>query len=367
MKVLFLTNIPSPYKMDFFEILSINCDLTVLFERADTGNRDASWLKKNSVGFKSVYLSGFNIGDENALCFEVIKFILKRNYEIVILGQYSSPTTMLVIPILKALKIPYYISTDGGMVSSDSGMKKKIKTYFMSDAIGYFSPSKMSDDFLNYYGANSNIFRYPFTSVYEKDILTNVVQKEEKDQIRAELGVDEEKVVLAVGQFIPRKGFDILLQSAKELKDSNVGFYFVGGKATEEYLEFRERYKLSNVHFIGFKSKNELSYYYKMSDAFVLPTREDIWGLVINEALSYGLPVITTDKCNAGLEMIRNDYNGYIVPVEDAVAIVKYIEKIFNDNGLQQKLSYNALNTAREYTLEEMAQCYVKAIQGEVL
>lgn len=366
MKVLFLTNIPSPYKMDFFEILSISCDLTVLFERADTGNRDALWLKKESTGFTSVYLSGFDIGDENALCFDVIKFILKHNYDVVVLGQYSSPTTMLAIPLLKLLKIPYYISTDGGMISSESHIKRTIKKYFMSDAIGYFSPSKMSDDFLNCYGANSKIWRYPFTSVYEKDILTCVTPEDEKLRIRTELGIKEEKIVLAVGQFIYRKGFDILLKCAKELNHLDIGFYFVGGIATEEYLEFKEKNNLTNVHFTGFKSKTELANYYKMADVFVLPTREDIWGLVVNEALSYGLPVITTDNCNAGLEMICNDYNGYIVQVEEFKPIIDYLKKIFSDKKLQQTLSINALQTARKYTLEEMARCYVKAFQGEI-
>ena len=78
---------------------------------------------------------------------------------------------------------------------------------------------------------------------------------------------------------------------------------------------------LNNVHFIDFKNKDTLKEYYHVADVFVLPTREDIWGLVINEALAYGLPVITTDKCMAGLEMIENGKNGYIIPVNDVKKI----------------------------------------------
>lgn len=53
------------------------------------------------------------------------------------------------------------------------------------------------------------------------------------------------------------------------------------------------------------------------ADIFVHPTREDIWGLVVNEAMAKGLPVITTDRCVAGLELIKNESVGRIVPVEN--------------------------------------------------
>ena len=82
---------------------------------------------------------------------------------------------------------------------------------------------------------------------------------------------------------------------------------------------------LDNVHFIDFKNKDILKEYYYVADVFVLPTREDIWGLVINEALAYGLPVITTDKCMAGLEMIEDGKNGYIIPVN---SVKKLAEKL---------------------------------------
>lgn len=62
----------------------------------------------------------------------------------------------------------------------------------------------------------------------------------------------------------------------------------VGGEPTEDYLQMRASLGLDNVHFVGFQKKEALSRYYRAADLFVLPTREDIWGLVINEAMAYG-------------------------------------------------------------------------------
>ena len=75
-----------------------------------------------------------------------------------------------------------------------------------------------------------------------------------------------------------------------------------------------------------FMRKDQLKEYFLISDLFILPTKEDIWGLVMNEAMGYGLPVITTDKCIAGVELITDEINGYIVPIN-------YVEELSNKNN----------------------------------
>ena len=83
---------------------------------------------------------------------------------------------------------------------------------------------------------------------------------------------------------------------------------------------------LENVHFIGFKTKSELSLYYQAADCVAFPTREDIWGLITNEALAFGVPVVATDRCVSALEMIKNGKNGYIVSVGDDSALAHKIQ-----------------------------------------
>ena len=143
---------------------------------------------------------------------------------------------------------------------------------------------------------------------------------------------------------------------ATEGFDKSVGFYFVGGKPTEEYL----KYKKENVHFIGFKNKEELKEYYRVADVFVLPTREDIWGLVINEAMANGLPVITTDKCIAGLELVNNGENGYIVPVEDVSALEKAIKEVFENNF--KNMGEKSLEIINNYTIEQMVKKHLEIL-----
>ena len=68
--------------------------------------------------------------------------------------------------------------------------------------------------------------------------------------------MNEDKIVLAVGRFIHSKGFDVLLHACEKI-GNDVGIYIVGGEPTKEYLDFKNRLELKNVHFCGFKTKEE--------------------------------------------------------------------------------------------------------------
>ena len=171
----------------------------------------------------------------------------------------------------------------------------------------------------------------------------------------------EKHMVLAIGQMIHRKGFDVLLHATKDL-DPDTGIYFVGGEAKEEYITLTKELGLQSVHFLGFQKKDVLAKYYKASDVFVLPTREDIWGLVINEAMAYGLPTITTDRCVAGLELIEDGINGYVVPVEDAAALAEKIKAVLASD--LEAMGKAALEKVRPYTLENMAKTHAEIFES---
>lgn len=356
MKVLFLTNIPSPYRVDFFNELGKKCELTVLFESDSAKSRDPAWRASAFIGFNAIFMKGIKTGEAEAFCPEVVKYLSKKRFDIIVVGMYSSPTGMLAIEYMKLRGIPFILSSDGGMKKADSGIKHWIKEHFIGSASYWLSTGKTTSEYLEYYGAKSErIFCYPFTSVRNKDILSAEDINSEKDYIYRKLNIKEKKVVLSVGQFIHRKGYDMLLRKCKGM-DKDIGLYIVGGKATNEYIEIQKECNLSNVHFIDFMSKDKLAEFYKAADLFILPTREDIWGLVINEALSYGLPVITTDKCVAGIEMIREGHNGFVVPVDSDWK--KHIEDFFVNTNVD-KMRVNCLEIAKEYSIENMATVHI--------
>lgn len=222
MKVLFLTNIPSPYRVDFFNELGKYCELTVAFEGENATDRDKKWKASEVQNFKAIFLRGVRTKSDQFLCLDIFK-VIKEGFDRIIVGGYSTPTGMLAIEFMRLHRIPFWIEADGGMISQDNWIKYRIKKHFISAACGWLSSGKMTTKYFVDYGADvSRICTYPFTSL-----------------------------------------------------------------KTEEYQRIKEELELNNVYFVGFKTKDQLKQYYKAADLFVLPTREDIWGLVVNEAMAY--------------------------------------------------------------------------------
>lgn len=362
-RVLFLTNFASPYRVHFFDELGKYMDVTVLYSDRveDIKHRNAEWFEEGKGGFHPVQLTKVAAMGEENLCLDVLKW-LKKEYDAIVIGGYSSPTAILAMAYLRLRGIPFYMEVDGGLIRQERKLKHFVKKTLVSMANLWLSTGRYTTEYLVHYGAKKDcITDYPFSSLYEKDILPAMIPQTEKQALRSELGISEKHMILAIGQFIHRKGFDVLMHAAQNVHE-DMGIYIVGGEATEEYLTLREKLGLKNVHFLGFQKKECLAQFYKAADLFVLPTREDIWGLVINEAMAYGLPVITTDRCVAGMELIENGVNGYIVPVEDADALAQKINAVLGSD--MERMGRNSLEKIRPYTIENMALTHAKIFKA---
>jgi len=357
MKVLFTTNIPSPYRVDFFNELGRYCELTVVFEREYDDERDEIWKNYSFDTFKGVFLTPQLYGNFKEKL-TVLNFIRNKHFDIIVVGFYSSLVGILTINYLRFRKIPYIISSDGGIIKERRGIRYYFKKLLIGGADGWLSTGQKTTQYFANYGANINkICVYPFASMKRSQMLSHNISMEEKRRYKDMLNIESDRMVLAVGQFIYRKGFDVLIDACSLLPDDII-LYIVGGKPTEEYQHHVKELGLENrIRFADFMAKDKLKIYYLASDVFVLPTREDIWGLVINEAMSMGLPVVTTNKCNAGLEMIHEGLNGYIVESENSLQLANGIEAAFLLNGNE------SVKTASQYSIENMVSTHVLFFQ----
>jgi len=373
-KILYFTHQPSPYRVDFFNEIGKFTDLTVVYERNLAHNRNAQWYSQKAINFKTLTLKMTKFfGCEFALSKKIINEI---KADIIIFGGYSSLSAMLAIFYCQFKGIPYSISSDGSFPTS-SILKRFLKRMIFRKTEYFFSPSKLTNLALRECGVQEEqIVSYHFTSLRKEDFqkiwgdellnkfnmntFLNVRHKERKE-MRNRLGIKDNKMILAVGQFIYRKGFDVLIKAAEYLEE-NVSIYIVGDEPTEEYLSIVENIGLKNIHFVGFKIKQELTQYYLAADVFVLPTREDIWGLVINEALAYGLPVISTKRCMAALELVKNEENGFIVDVDDDISLSEKMNIIVHNDNLADNMSFYSFSKIQEYTIEQMAKDHLFVI-----
>jgi len=308
-------------------------------------------------------MKGISIGDDSAFCPEIISIIKSGSFDNIIVGIYYSPTGILATEYMRLHNISFSFSGDGGFIKSENQIKHMIKCHLQSSGEMYFSPSKKGDEVIRDFGvAKERIRRYFFTSLRKTDIQKELVSHKEKSAIREKLKMKEHFIVLGVGRLLDFKGWDTLLKLANPLGD-NVGIYIVGGHPDGTCLEpLVKKLQSLNVHFVDFKQKNELAEYYKAANIFVLPTHGDVWGLVINEAMAYGLPIITTNLCVAGLELVKPNENGFLTEVNDTSAIFKHITQFVNDESLCDRMGECSLQIIRDYTIENMALDYYNAL-----
>jgi len=361
MKVFYLTNLPVPYRRQFFNELGKLCDLFVVYESGSSdSSRNKNWVDKNRYNFHEMALKNNSADTFFEPCSKITQMF--RQFDRIVIGGYSSIVEMKAICFLKKNKIPFVISSDGGFIKKDTCFKFLLKSKLLSSASLWMSSGNETSHYLTYYGARSkDIFLYHFTSLKKEDILSKPVPVSKKKELKLRLGVTEKTMAVFVGQFIPRKGLDLLVKAGKGLL--NIGFYLIGSDNHDKKYSKKCRQTFGkNFHEIPFLTKNELNEYYEAADFFILPTREDIWGLVINEAMAKGLPIITTTKCLAGLELV-NDSNGRLVSPNNADELKKAIIEITSLD--LQKMGESSLKKIKNYTFEQMAKDYFEALNKD--
>lgn len=351
MKVLFVFNHPAPYKVSLFNELAKHIDLMVCFERLSNKDRNKTFYD-NEITFNHTYLKGIHFGNENSISSGVIKLIKKNNYDLIIMNGYHTFTEMKTISYLKKHHIPYALYINGGIVNKNElTFKKAIKTKYISGANYYFSPDKRSDEYLEYYGANKeNIFHYPYSTIYENEIVNHPVSQEEKNKLKRDLDLPYDKIAISCGQFINRKNYMFLIKQW-ETVNKNYHLILIGdGPLENEYKKYIKKRTISNIHIINYKKREELFKYFRCSNIFVFPSKEDIYAHVINEAMSQGLPVLSSNNVNAALHLIKDGYNGYIFDLNSDNDFKHKLFKVMDESSL----SNNAIITAKENTIEEM-------------
>ena len=368
MKVFYYCNFPSPYYIGFLNELGKQCELTAVFERGDSSERDPSWKQYSAPNIKNlVVLHGVHTKADMAFCPQIVRYLYKEKFDAYIIHDPASPTGMWLIWYMKLRKMPFILQSEGGFAGDGkTGLKEKYKHALMSGAMLYLSTMSMEREYFLAYGAKPlNVVRYPFASFYKRDILEKPKSIEEKKLIRQQLGIFEDKVIVSVGRIIPSKAYDILIEAVKRF-DKNIGVYIISGPATPDLQQLIEKYNLSNVHFVDFIPKEKLWMYYQMADFLALPTRTDTWGLFVNEAMANGIPVITTNMCIAGLELIKNYENGFLVNVDDTDDLRKKMQILLLDPNLCNEMGRNNIRKIQWYTFEWEAKETLRAVK-EVL
>ena len=378
-KVVFVQPTLAPYAKTRFEELAKDKDLDIylLFEHETLEHRKG-WKVTEVEGCKTIIIGGYNkkrkiykpdlnchIEGIRGIPYTLSKHLLTINPNIVVV---CNATQLFFVNIVKP-----FLNFKTGIVVEDtihankgrSNFNKMLKSTALKFVDFYLPYSNDAVDFLNYNRIYKNIFRTSWSMKLElfdiNDSKNNSVKL-----ISADLKSKDKIIFICVTQLIPRKGMKNLFQAWNLLENkikSNIELIVLGdGPQKEELLNIIKHNNIDNIHLLGNKEYQEVTIYLKEADVFILPTLEDLFSLVVMEAMSSSLPVLTSTN-NGARELIYEGEKGYVFDAEDFSNIKLAIEKIYADRFRLKQMGKKSYEIISEYSNEKVMSKLAKILK----
>lgn len=375
-KLAIITTHPIQYQIPLFKILKkFGIEAYVFFASRhgmSLKNKDPEFLKKIKWNNEKYSLSGYrsffsknqkrNIDDFKLSFDEIENKLKKEKFEhILILGWNNLHYLKSFYYALK-LNIKIILRVETNLKSQVNILKKIIKFIFLRflfKNITYFlSIGKLNRQFyLSHNIHQKKIFPAPYF-VDNKFFSLKIT----KNNIKKKFRLEDKKIILFVGKLIDRKNPIEFLKLAKQYQTkAKYHFIIIGdGYLKKDCKNFIKKNRLENVSLKGFVNQRELRKYYKMSDLMIVTSLYETWGLVINEAFCFQVPVICTSKCGAAKDLIINGKTGYTYKSGNLNQLKNRLKSILNDKKLRKKMSLNIKNHIKKYSIVKTVESLLK-------
>lgn len=369
-----LTEIIAPYRIPVFNALAERDDVAphVIF-LAETDPSLRQWqVYRDEIRFSYEVLKSHRrrMGKFNVLINRGVgAALLTSRPDVILAGGYSDLAMWQAQRWARKRGIPFLLWSE----SSAMDARRKFwwveaaKRKFVDACQGYVVPGSSAAAYLESFGvAEDRIFVAP-NAVDVERFASAAEQARQDAGLRARLGLPE-RYLLYVGRFVGDKGiFDLLEAYAKlpEETRSAVGLVLAGdGEQREDLIRRSRVIHPGRVLFPGFMQRDQLAVLYALAEALVFPTHSDPWGLVVNEAIACGLPVIATDVAGCTADLVRDGVNGYVVSARQPEALSRAMEKLLRDSELRKRMGQMSLQTSSAFTPQKWAAGVAGAVAG---
>jgi glycosyltransferase involved in cell wall biosynthesis len=366
-KTVILTEIIAPYRIPVFNALATRTgmDLHAIF-LAETDNVLRQWrIYTDEIRFSYEVLPSWRwrAGKRNLLINRGLWSALDAACpQTILCGGYNYPASWESLWWARRRNARFVLWTESNERDARSGRAgvEWLKRHFVSSCNAFVVPGKSSFVYLRTLGASEQVI---FTAPNAVDNTFFAMQAENTrahaTEFREKLKLPS-RFILFVGRLVPEKGiFDLLEAYAKLEGDlrSEVGLVFAGdGVSREELAQQAKRISPGTVCFPGFAQREDLAGLYALAECLVLPTHSDPWGLVVNEAMACGLPIIVCSVAGCSADLVDDGWNGYVVPRRDSQKLSVAINCVLRRPEVRRLMSAHSLERIRSYSPEACAE-----------
>lgn len=267
-----------------------------------------------------------------------IDYFRRNNVKAAILGGYKYISYVRLIDYCYRHDIPFFVNSDNNIWNDPRhpALKKFIKhrTYdwWMKRVSGVFSMGEFGDQFFTKYGAKPEmLYRLPYWPDYDA---FSHVEAVDLERFQQKYGLNRQRrYALYSGRLVTPKRVDLLIDAFANVASNHPewNLLIVGDGAQHDELQRRVPRELrQRVVWTGFLEGRELAVAYHAAETLVLPSDEENWALVVQEAMAAGLTVIASDVVGAARELVVDGKSGRIFKKGDVASLQNCLEDVLN-------------------------------------
>lgn len=293
---LIITHLPTFYKVNLYNALSKKLNLHVVFIGSDTSEkRGSDFTLLNSIDFKHSFLSTNNFQNRSKIntLFILYKLICQLDYKKIIVCGWDLPEFWLSIIISRPSKNCIALESTA-LESPFSGIKGAFKKLFLTRVKAAFASGKLHADLLNKLDYVGDVF-----------ITNGVGIINYVDKVTPSIKTYSKKF-LFIGRLAKEKNLDFLISIFNDIPECSLVIVGEGDESTA-----LKEIANTNISFVGAVNNSDIQRVFSQTDYLILPSVSETWGLVVEESLYFGVPVILSKNCGSQ-DLVTDSLNGYL-------------------------------------------------------
>ena len=285
----------------------------------------------------------------------------------VILMSWMNVTWWIAIAACLRHNVPFFYLTDANVQAELEGptWKKWLKKSFLGNivfklAAGFLCAGTANRMFYQFFGVpDRKLVPFAYSWGYASHLQSWDKMKSLRSKLRKEQGIPEDSlVILYCGRLSEEKNFLDLVRAYERISSPNKVLNVVGdGPLRETYEAYMDKYGVKSVFFRGFQSRKDISNHYATADLLVLPSRRETWGMVVNEAMCFSLPIISTFQVGAAHDLVKDGVNGFVYESGDVDALTKKIQELADmPDDERQTIGAKSRELIERWVMQDLGQ-----------
>lgn len=340
------------------------------YSDAGFGGVNVKWDIPLLDGYRSEFLPVLRdrreISLSSPLNYGIFSRLRRGGFDALWVHGYFSFNSLQAILCAHLLGIPVLVRTDSTLADRARGQARLLAKNAFFRAMRPFIQGVLTCGTLNaqywnhHLGSGVPQFLMPYAVDNDSFRSQAAAAAKSRASLQADLGLDPSRpVILFASKLLPRKRcIDLLeaylLLSRQESQGPRPYLLIVGDGELRPALEARAAQAgLSSIRFAGFRNQTELPRFFDLCTVFVLPSIDEPWGLIVNEAMNASRPVIVSSAVGCQPDLVTDGVEGLVFPAGDTAALADALRRVLRSPETASRMGANALKRISTWGLEE--------------